>query len=84
MKLVDDVGDWWRWWSLRLAALGTAITSVLILWPDWALFLWNAMPPEVRALLPQRYVPLIGVIIFGMSMLARIVKQKKPRRWHEA
>lgn len=77
MKLVDDWKDWWRWWSLRLAALGTAITSVMIAYPDAALSAWNILPEDIKATLPPDYIALIGVGIFACSMVARVVKQEK-------
>lgn len=75
--LVEDAKVWWRLWSLRLGALGTAVTTVLIASPDAALFAWNLLPLDLRASIPPMYVPLIGVFIFAMSMIARLIKQRK-------
>lgn len=77
MKLVDDAKVWWKLWSLRLGALGTAVTTILIASPDAMLFAWNLLPLDLRASIPPQYVPLIGVFIFVMSMAARLVKQEK-------
>lgn len=75
------IHDWrklaWKFWSIKLGAVGTTLTSLLILWPDSALYLWGAMPEEVKAMLPPQYVPMIGVVIFALSMFARLVKQQK-------
>ncbi|PWR24590.1 hypothetical protein [Zavarzinia aquatilis] len=67
---------WWRLWSVRLAAAGTALTSLLTLWPDSALYLWQMMPDEVRGLVPERAMTMLGVVIFAASIVARLVKQK--------
>ncbi len=77
MKLVDDAKVWWKLWSIRLGALGTALTGLLIASPDAVLFAWNLLPLDLRAAIPAQYVPLIGVFIFVMSMVARLVKQDK-------
>lgn len=78
IKLIDD---WrklaWKFWSIKLGTIGTTLTSILILWPDSALYLWGAMPEEVKNMLPPEYVPMIGVVIFALSMFARLVKQQK-------
>lgn len=78
MKLVEDIADWWRWWSLRLAALGATITSVMITYPDAALRAWEQLPEEFKHVIPPEYMPLIGVAIFGCSVFARLVKQNAP------
>jgi hypothetical protein len=80
MKLIDDVKNWWRFWSIRLGAVGTAVTTVLIASPDAALFAWGLLPLDLRAAIPAQYVPLIGVGIFLGSMIARLVKQESLKR----
>ncbi len=77
MKLVEDAKVWWKLWSIRLGALGTALTTLLIASPDAMLFAWNLLPMDLRASIPPQYVPLIGVFIFVMSMAARLIKQEK-------
>lgn len=77
MKLVDDAKVWWKLWSIRLGALGTALTGLLIASPEAVLFAWNLLPQDLRAAIPPQYVPFIGVFIMGMSVVARLVKQEK-------
>lgn len=80
IKKPELIPDWkkaWRFWSMRLAALGTAITSLLILWPDAALQAWNLLPQDLKSVLPERMVPIIGVGIFILSMVARVINQPK-------
>ncbi len=77
IKLIEEWKLARKFWSIRLGAIGTAVTSLFILWPDSALYFWGAMPEEVKAWIPPQYVPLIGVFIFAMSMFARLVKQQK-------
>lgn len=75
-KLVSDAGRWWRWWSLRFNALGLVILSWVQFDPVGALNVWNMMPTPVRAVLPQNFVMIVGMLMFGLSMLSRVVKQK--------
>lgn len=78
IALIDDWRLFWRFWSVRLGIIGTAITGVLVASPDAALYAWNMLPPDLKAAIPERYVPLIGVGVFVLSMFARVVKQKRP------
>lgn len=80
IKKVELVKEWkqaHKLWSIRLAAIGAALTSLLITFPDAALYAWNLLPSDLKAFIPERYTPLIGVGIFILSMVARLVKQTK-------
>lgn len=74
------VREWkksWRLWSVQLGILGTAITSVLIAIPEAAIYVWETLPQGVRMLIPENMTPLIGVLIFVLSLVSRLIKQKK-------
>jgi hypothetical protein len=77
MKLVDNVRDWWRWWSLRLNALGLAIIGWVSFDPVGVLYVWSLMPPQVQEFLPRNVLLLLGLALFALSMVARLVKQPK-------
>ena len=77
MKLVDNWRTWHKRWSVWLGTLGTAIVSLLVAWPDAAIKAWAILPAELRAAIPSKYMPLIGVAVFVVSMLAQLVQQKK-------
>lgn len=77
IRLIAYWREWWKLWSLRLGALGTAVSGILIASPDAALYVWNLMPSDLKATIPPDYTPFIGVFIFVMSMFARLVKQEK-------
>ena len=64
-----------RFWSVRLAILGSIITSTLITIPEAALYVWNTFPQDLKDMIPQEYTPLIGVFIFVLSVIGRVVKQ---------
>ena len=80
MKKPELIEDWrkcWRFWSVRLGVIGSAITAVLIAFPDVALSAWAMLPADLKAAIPERYMPLIGVGIFVASLIARVIKQTK-------
>ena len=77
LELIEDWRNFWRFWSVRLGIIGSAITGVLIAFPDVALSAWAMMPADLKSAIPERYMPLIGVIILVASLIARAIKQTK-------
>lgn len=77
LELIEDWRNFWRFWSVRLGVIGSAITAVLIAFPDVALSAWAMMPADLKSAIPERYMPLIGVAIFVASLIARAIKQTK-------
>ena len=77
LELIEDWRNFWRFWSVRLGIIGSAITGVLIAFPDVALSAWAMMPGDLKVTIPERYMPLIGVVIFVASLVARAIKQTK-------
>ena len=77
LELIEDWRNFWRFWSVRLGIVGSAITGVLIAFPDVALSAWAMMPADLKSAIPERYMPLIGVVIFVASLVARAIKQTK-------
>ena len=77
LELIEDWRNFWRFWSVRLGIIGSAITGVLIAFPDVALSAWAMMPADLKSAIPEHYMPLIGVVIFVASLVARAIKQTK-------
>ena len=77
LELIEDWRNFWRFWSVRLGIVGSAITGVLIAFPDAALAAWAILPHELKSSIPPQYMPLIGVVIFVASLIARAIKQTK-------
>ena len=80
IELIEDWRNFWRFWSVRLGVIGSAITAVLIAFPDVALSAWAMLPADLKATIPEPYMPLIGVGIFVASLIARAIKQSKLER----
>lgn len=64
-------------WSIRLNAIGLAILAWVQVDPVSVLAVWNMLPPDARKILPPNFISIVGIIIFGLSMLARLVRQPK-------
>lgn len=80
MKLIDNARQWWRLWSVRLNAAGLAILAWVQFDPVGAMMAWNFMPREVRAILPPNFITIVGMILFALSMMARLLVQPKLRK----
>lgn len=78
LHLIDDwARKVWRFWSVRLNAIGLAILGWVQFDPVGALAVWNMMPPAVRHALPDNFLTLLGLSLFALAMLARVVAQPK-------
>lgn len=70
--LIDEANNWWRLWSVRLAALAGALVSYLIAFPDQREALL-AMIPDGRWRALAAF--LIGFAIFAVPTMTRLAKQ---------
>lgn len=80
MQLIDNARQWWRLWSIRLNALGLAILGWVQFDPVSALAVWNMLPYEARRVLPPNFLMIVGMALFALSMLSRLLAQPKLRR----
>lgn len=76
-KLIHNLNDAWRFWSMRLAAFAVALQGFVTLFPDAALQAWALLPPELKTFLPPRYLQYVTITVLLASMGARVVKQKQ-------
>jgi len=76
-KLIPNIHEFAKFWSIRLAALGVALQGFVTAFPDTALNTWAMLPPELKNFLPPNMLQYATILVFVASMLARIVKQKK-------
>lgn len=75
--LVPEARAWWKLWSIRFNALGLAILAWVQFDPVSVLMVWNAMPPAVTRTIPATALVWIGMALFALSMIARLVSQPK-------
>lgn len=77
IKLIANWRSFWRFWSIQLGVIGSAVTGILVAFPDLALETWQTLPEELKQTIPEHYTPLIGVVVFVLSLIARMLKQAK-------
>ena len=75
-RLIDDWRRSWRFWSMRLSLIGALLSAVGAVFPGAILEAWNALPPDLRVLIPQRAVQIIAASLFVGTMAARLCKQR--------
>lgn len=66
-RLIAEWRSAWRYWSIRIAAIGAALSGA-----------WVALPADTRALIPG--AQWIGLLLFGLTIAARLVDQPGARR----
>lgn len=71
--LIDEAGNWWRMWSVRLAAFVGLLTAYLAANPSDTEKLLALLPDG-----PLRTLAAVGVglLVFATATGARLVKQK--------
>lgn len=75
--LINEWRSAWRYWSVRLNAIGLAIMGYLWFDPTAVLAVVNMMPHGVRQALPANIDALIGGLFFALAMISRLVVQPK-------
>lgn len=76
MKLIDDWRNWWKFWSIRLAAVYSAVFAYLWAFPEVAIQAYGMLPDEFKFVPPQM-APVIGLVMFFLISAPRMIKQKK-------
>lgn len=77
LELVAHWRTFYKLWSVRFNAMGVALLSGMLAFPQIVADAWAALPPEMKSLLPQQYVMWVPVFLMIVSMYARIVRQPK-------
>lgn len=83
MKKPELIEDWrkcWRFWSVRLSLLGSAILAAFFAYPDAMLHVWSLIPDDLKAHIPAKYAPFIPLSIIFAGVAARIFKQTNLRK----
>lgn len=66
MKLIDEWRQAWRFASVWASGVGFSVLTV-----------WAIMPPAVRDVVPDWIEVVVGGLLFGGVLLARLTKQPK-------
>jgi len=79
-RMIDDLHLAWRFWSVRFASLGISLQSVMLAAPNFIPQLWADLPVEARSMLPLGLVNAMPLVLFGLSLVSRFVKQRSLAR----
>lgn len=77
IKLIENAKSFYKMWSIRFTALGTALLGYIAVSPDIISSAWNSLPPEIKQYIPQQYLMYITIGLFVLGMFSRVVKQEK-------
>lgn len=75
IEFVHHANLLFRTWSVWLASLGSALSAWVQSFPDAAMRAWQQLPPEVKAIIPQNYLGMIGAFMVAMAVIAQFVRQ---------
>lgn len=75
VKMIPNWRQGWRFWSTRLQILGLAFLGLFMEFPDAALSVWVALPPDLKDYLPPQFARYIAYAIFFASIVARFIRQ---------
>jgi hypothetical protein len=64
VRLVEDWKVAWRWFSLQAMALTAAVQAA-----------WAAMPDDLRAHVPARFVTALSLALLLLGIAGRLVRQ---------
>lgn len=76
MNLIPNWRQAWRWWSVRVSALGTLLLALAIAAPDVVAGAWALLPAEVLAILPRNVALIVPLMLQAGTGLARILRQR--------
>lgn len=75
-RLVAHARDWWRWWSVRVIAVGVFLNTWIAFDPGAVLWIWKMLPAPLARLLPIEIVSLVSVALFMLALVMRLTRQK--------
>lgn len=75
LEFVHHANLLFKTWSVWLASLGSAISAWVQSFPDSAMRAWQLLPPDVKAIIPQNYLGMIGAFMVAMAVIAQFIRQ---------
>lgn len=77
MKLIGDWKNFHKFWSIRLSAIGIAVSSFSGDIQNALISVWNSLPTSLIGQLPVGTSKYIGIAILAFGVVARIIDQPK-------
>jgi hypothetical protein len=72
----------WPLWSVRMSAIGAILTGLAAAAPDTLLQIWNALPDEIRNLVPASIAHVIPTLLFVATIVVRLIPQTPATERH--
>ena len=76
-RLVCNVREVWKHWSLRLGAIGTAFVTWFISSPETAITAWAMLPDDLKGFMPPQIVGYFGSTMLFLALASKFIKQRK-------
>jgi hypothetical protein len=77
LELIEEWKKAYRFWSVRLSLIGSAILSAFFAFPEAMIDVWNSIPGDLKTYFPAEWAKWIPIAIIIAGVLARLFKQKK-------
>jgi len=77
LELIPYWKSAWRLWSVRFAALGAALWTYILAFPESAITIWNSLPPDLQSFIPSEWQRYVTLTIFVLTLVSRVVQQHK-------
>ncbi|WP_347473218.1 N-acetylmuramoyl-L-alanine amidase (plasmid) [Acinetobacter thermotolerans] len=75
MKLIDNWKESYKLLTVKLGAILSAFFTLLILFSEQLVYLWNLIPQQLKDMIPDNAAAWVGGIIAIAMTLARLKKQ---------
>ena len=75
MKLIDDWKESYKLLTVKLGAILSGFFTLLILFSERLLVVWNAIPQQYKDMIPDNAAAWVGGIVAIAMTLARLKKQ---------
>lgn len=74
MKMIPNWRQAWRWWSVRVSAIGALLSAAALAAPDALLSAWHVLPLDR---LPPRVVFALQLLMLLLVIATRLIAQPK-------
>ena len=75
MKLIDDWKQSYKYLTVKVGAILSAFFMLLILFSEQLVYLWEAIPQQLKDMIPDNAAAWVGGIVAIAMTLARLKKQ---------
>lgn len=79
-RRIQLIRDWrlaWRFWSVRLQALGAALLAFSLAAPDYAIQALAILPVDIRAGIAPELIQYVALASVVAGIIARYIKQQR-------